>query len=50
MAKDVERIERVAEGPGHLFARTALDEVSAQGFILALFGVLGFEEKAADQT
>jgi hypothetical protein len=48
MAKDIERIQRISKGTGHFFRRTALDEIGAKGFILALFGVLGFEEEAAD--
>jgi hypothetical protein len=48
MTKDMERIPRVSEGTGHFFRGTGLDEVSAKGFILALFGVLGFEEEAAN--
>ena len=48
MAKDVERIQGISKGAGHFFGGTAFDEIGAKGFILALFGVLGFEKKAAD--
>jgi hypothetical protein len=50
MTKDMERVGRVSEGTSHFLRRTALDEVSAKGLILALFGVLGFEEEAADKA
>jgi len=50
VTKDVEGIEGVAEGAGHLFSETALEQVSAQGLVLAVFRQAGFEEEAAEFT
>jgi hypothetical protein len=50
VTKDVEGIEGVAEGAGHIFGKTALDQVSAQGLVLAMFRQAGFEEEAAELT
>ena len=50
VTKDVEGIEGVAEGAGHVFGEPALDQVSAQGLVLAVFRQAGFEEEAAKCT
>ena len=50
VAQDVKGIERVAEGAGDVFGGAALDQVSAQGLVLAVFGQAGFEEEAAELT
>ncbi|HEX8814121.1 MAG TPA: hypothetical protein VF753_01345 [Terriglobales bacterium] len=50
VTKDVEGIAGVAEGAGHVFGEPALDQVSAQGLVLAVFRQAGFEEKAAKCT
>jgi len=47
VAKDAESAWGIAEGAGDLLGGAALDEVSAQGFILAVFGRGGFEEEGA---
>jgi hypothetical protein len=38
MTEDMERIEGVAKSARHLFGGTALDQESAQGLVLAVFG------------
>ena len=50
VTEDVEGIEGVAEGAGHLFGGTALDQVSAQSLVLAVFRQAGFQEEAAECT
>jgi len=50
VAQDVKRIERVAEGAGDVFGGPPLDQISAQGLVLAVFGQAGFEEEAAEFT
>ena len=50
VTQDVEGIEGVAEGAGDVFGGPALDQVSAQGLVLAVFGQAGFEEEAAECT
>jgi hypothetical protein len=50
VTKDVEGIEGVAEGAGNVLGETALDQVSAQGLVLAVFRQAGFEEEAAEFT
>ena len=50
VAQDVKGVERVAEGAGDLFGGAALDQESAQGLVLAVFGQAGFEEEAAELT
>ena len=50
VTKDVEGIEGVAKGAGHVFGETALNQVSAQGLVLAVFRQAGFEEEAAEST
>jgi len=46
----LEGIEGVAKSPRHLFGGTALDEESAQGLVLAVFGQERFQEEAAELT
>jgi hypothetical protein len=41
VAQDVKGIERVAEGAGDVFGGLALDQISAQGLVLAVFGQAG---------
>ena len=48
VAQDVKGIERVAEGAGDVFGGPALDQIGAQGLVLAVFGQAGFEEEAAE--
>ena len=48
MTEDMERIEGVAKSARHLFGGTALDQESAQGLVLAVFGQERFQEKAAE--
>jgi hypothetical protein len=50
VAQDVKGIERVAEGAGDVFGGLALDQISAQGLVLAVFGQAGFVEEAAKFT
>jgi hypothetical protein len=50
VTKDVEGIEGVAEGAGNVLGETALDQVSAQGLVLAVFRQAGLEEEAAELT
>src|SRR5207302_8644473 len=50
VTEDVEGIEGVAEGAGHLFGGTALDQVSAQSLVLAVFRQAGFQEEVAECT
>ncbi|PYT95292.1 MAG: hypothetical protein DMG38_27735 [Acidobacteria bacterium] len=50
VTKDVEGVEGVAEGAGHVFGETALDQISAQGLVLAVFRQAGFQEEAAECT
>jgi hypothetical protein len=50
VTKDVEGIESVAEGAGNVLGETALDQVSAQGLVLAVFRQARFEEEAAEFT
>src|SRR6267142_4281225 len=50
VTKDVEGVEGVAEGAGHVFGETALDQISAQGLVLAVFRQAGFQEEAAEGT
>ncbi len=50
MAQDVEGAHGVAEGAGHRFRGAPLDEVGAQGLVLALPGVPGFQEEPAACT
>ncbi|MGB7464868.1 MAG: hypothetical protein WBW14_18390 [Candidatus Acidiferrum sp.] len=50
VTKDMKGIEGVAEGAGHVFGEPALDQVSAQGLVLAVFRQTGFEEEAAKCT
>jgi len=50
VTKDVEGIEGVAEGAGNVFGETALDQISAQGLVLAVFRQAGLEEEATKRT
>jgi hypothetical protein len=50
VTKDVEGIEGVAEGASNVLGETALNQVSAQGLVLAVFRQAGFEEEAAELT
>ena len=50
VTKDVEGVERVAEGAGNVLGETALDQVSTQGLVLAVFRQARFEEEAAEFT
>jgi hypothetical protein len=50
VTKDVEGIEGVAEGAGNVLGETALDQVSAQGLVLAVFRQAGLEEETAELT
>src|SRR5258706_15986656 len=50
VTKDVEGVEGVAEGAGHVFGETALDQISAQGLVLAVFREAGFQEEGAEGT
>ncbi|OLE46659.1 MAG: hypothetical protein AUG46_09015 [Acidobacteria bacterium 13_1_20CM_3_58_11] len=50
VTEDVEGVEGVAEGAGHVFGETALDQISAQGLVLAVFRQAGLEEEAAKCT
>jgi hypothetical protein len=45
VAEHTEGAWRVSEGTGDLGGRKLLDEVSAQGLILALEGIFGSEEE-----
>jgi hypothetical protein len=47
VAKDPKGARRVSEGAGDRLGGAALDEVSAEGLVLALFGQGGFEEEVA---
>ena len=42
--------EVLAKGARHLFGGTALDQVSAQRLVLAVFREAGFQEEAAECT
>jgi hypothetical protein len=46
--QDAEASRRVSEAFGDLGARESLDEEGAEGFVLALSGVGGFEEDAGE--
>ena len=46
VTQDLERAGRVAKGTGDLGRGTVLDEVGAQGLVLALLGRRRFEEEA----
>ena len=48
VAQDIKGIERVAKSAGDLPGGPSLDQEGAQGFVLAVFGQLGLEEKAAE--
>ena len=50
VTEDVEGIEGVAGGARHFFDGTALDQVSAQRLVLAVFREAGFQEEAAECT
>ena len=50
MTENMEGIGGVAKSARHRFGGTALDEESAQGFVLAMFGQAGFQEEAAELT
>jgi hypothetical protein len=50
MTKDVKGIERVAKGASDFWSGAALDQIGAQGLVLAVFGQARFEEKAAECT
>jgi hypothetical protein len=50
MTEDVERIEGVSKSARHLFGGTALDQESAQGLVLAVFGQERFQKKAPELT
>jgi len=50
VTEDVEGIEGVAKGARHFFGGTALDQVSAQSLVLAVFRQAGFQEEAAECT
>jgi hypothetical protein len=39
-----------AEGAGNVLGETALDQVTAQGLVLAVFRQAGLEEEAAEFT
>ena len=47
MTEHAESADGVAEGSGDLLRRAALDVVGTEGFVLALFWVLRFEEEGA---
>ena len=47
VAKDPKGARGVAEGAGDRLGRAALDEIAAEGFILAVFGQGGLEEETA---
>jgi hypothetical protein len=47
VAKDPEGAWGVTEGAGDRLGGAALDEISAEGFILAVFGQGGFEKEGA---
>jgi len=48
MTEDVEGIEGIAKSARHLLGGTALDQVSAQGLVLAMLGQARFEEKSGE--
>src|SRR5258707_2684405 len=50
VTKDVEGVEGVAEGAGHVFGETALDQISAQGLVLAVVRQAGCQGEAAEGT
>jgi hypothetical protein len=50
VAEDVKGVKRVAEGAGDLFGWTPLDQKSAEGLVLAMFGQARLEEEAAELT
>jgi len=50
MAKDMKGVERVTECPRHFFRGPTFDDVSPEGFVLAVFGLARFEEEAAELT
>jgi len=50
MAKDVKGIEGVAKGASDFRSGATLDQIGAQGLVLAVFGQARFEEKAAELT
>jgi hypothetical protein len=50
MTEDMESAGGVTEGGGGLMGRAALQEVGAEGLVLALFGGGGLEEEAADDA
>jgi hypothetical protein len=45
MAQDAERTWRIAETGGDLVGGELFDEIGAEGFVLAVQGVLGSEEE-----
>ncbi len=45
MAEDAESAGGITKGPGGCLGGASIDIVGAEGFILALFGVFGLEEK-----
>jgi hypothetical protein len=45
VAEDAERAGGITEGAGGCLRGASLDVISAEGFILALFGMVGFAEK-----
>jgi hypothetical protein len=50
MAEHMEGAWGVTEAAGDLFGGFSLDEVSAEGLVLALSGQLGLEKEAAELT
>jgi hypothetical protein len=50
MTEDVEGIAGIAKSARHLLGGTALDQVSAQGLVLAMFGQARFQEEATKLT
>jgi hypothetical protein len=50
VAEDVKGIEGITEGAGDLFGGALFEQISAEGFILAVFGQVGFEEELAEFT
>ncbi len=48
VTEDMEGIEGVAKSASHFVGGPALDQVGTQGFVLAMFGEVRFEEEPAD--
>jgi len=50
VAEDVKGIEGITKGAGDLFGWAPFEQISAEGFVLAVFGQAGFEEELAELT